>query len=419
MDRLEISNTTPYNLIGFELPRTMDFEKIKLRQTSYETALGNLPNIPVKVVEVAKKELQEEDTVTSEEDREEKSLDSNITLIAFPREVYAGSYKALKVKGTKIDAIMHGVGFELPPRIENTIVSEEGQKTETEVKETEEETVEQNDSTGLYGTMSLDGLLSIEKYDNEVATPVDASVPTEEVPTVTPEVVSSESVEEKVEPKEEISQNDVQEEVNEEFSQEEIPTEDIAEEFKDVSKVYQFCEAVDEQRAKTEEATKKAREVVQDFTEYKEKSQREIEDSNRRLQEAGDGQTEAEQRYRTAEQLNQDALRNLINTGKRQQEVLRNRQREAETQIIDITEQRTKLENENTKLLADNKEQTEKYLMRTEELDSQTQLKNDEAAKWDAIAKAMEDPEEDFMGFINFENDSEYEEEHSYGRRAA
>jgi len=77
------------------------------------------------------------------------------------------------------------------------------------------------------------------------------------------------------------------------------------------------------------------------------------------------------------------------------------------------------LENENTKLLADNKEQTEKYLMRTEELDSQTQLKNDEAAKWDAIAKAMEDPEEDFMGFINFENDSEYEEEHSYGRRAA
>lgn len=411
MDRLEISNTTPYDLIGSELPRTMDFEKIKLRQTSYETTLGNLPNIPVKVVEVAKEEPHGEKIEITEEVQKEKTLDSNMTLIAFPREVYAGSYKALKVKEAKIDAIMRGVGSSLPPRIENTIVGETKASENEVTEEPVEEKVEQSDSTGLYGTMSLDGLLSVEKHESEVAIPVDNSIPVTEVSTGEAEITPAEV-------KEEIPQNEVQEEVQEEVTQEE-PTEDIAEEFKDVSKVYQFCEAVDEQRAKTEEATKKAKEVVQDFTEYKEKSQREIEDSNRRLQEAGDGQTEAEQRYRTAEQLNQDALRNLINTGKRQQEVLRNRQREAEAQIVDITEQRTKLENENTKLLADNEQQTKQYLMRTEELDSQTQIKNDEAAKWDAIAKAMEDPEEDFMGFINFDNTSDYEEEHSYGRRVA
>lgn len=414
MDRLEISNTTPYNLIGSELPRVMDFEKIKLRQTSYETVLGNLPNIPVKVVE-AKEEPQEEKAVVTEEVNEEKTFDNNMTLIAFPREVYAGSYKALKVKGAKIESIMHGVGSSLPPRIENTI-GNETEKEEVVVSEKSvEEAPEESDSTGLYGTMSLDGLLSIEKHESEVATPVEtpvAETPVAEVPVSEPEVALNE-VSTPIEP--EVQPEPVQEEV----SKEEEPTEDIALEFKDVSKVYQFCEAVDEQRAKTEEATRKAKEAIQDFTEYKEKSQREIEDSNRRLQEAGDGQTEAEQRYRTADQLNQDALRNLINTGKRQQEVLRNRQKEAEAQIIDITEQRTKMESENTKLLADNEEQTKQYLMRTEELDSQTQAKNDETAKWDAIAKAMEDPEEDFMGFINFDNDSDYEEEHSYGRRVA
>ena len=223
----------------------------------------------------------------------------------------------------------------------------------------------------------------------------------------------------------------------EETGMEEIPTSEIKKEFK-VSKeedkkeeseqrkavvpIYELCEAIDIQREKTREAELKASQLTIDFQKYKEQSQQEIDESYREVKEAGDSQTEAEARYQIAEQEHRSALQNLIDTGKNQQRMLQQRQKEADAQVRAVVQERKALEQTNNTTLAQNKVQLQKYLNHTIELNEQTQIKNEQKAKWEAIAKAMQDPEEDLMGYISPDEIYEVEPDtltKSYGRRAA
>lgn len=290
-------------------------------------------------------------------------------------------------------------------------------------------TVDSSETTGLYGTMSLDGMLSVEN------TPVDSNAVIEKKEESIAEVVPP-TIEP---PKEVVSEIESQDAEIEEIPLEESPVSEIkskdsSEELMEVSNeqstlgsdknitpVYELCEAIDAQRLKTKEAVEKVNQLTQDLENYKEEAQRKIDASNREVKEAGDDQTEAERRYQTAEQMNQAALKNLIDTGKNQQRVLQQRQRDAEAQGKKIVQEKKELEDSNQLLLARNEEKKQQHMSRIRELDAQTQLKNEEAAKWDAIARAMQDPEEDLMGFIN--PDDLYEtndiQQKSYGRRAA
>lgn len=170
---------------------------------------------------------------------------------------------------------------------------------------------------------------------------------------------------------------------------------------REVVPIYELCEAIDTQRVKTKEAEEKASRLSKDFQNYKEKSQIEIDESYREVKEAGDSQTEAESRYKIAEQEHQTALQNLIDTGKSQQRILKERQKDADDLIKQVVQERKKLEQTNNTTLAQNQVQLQKYLNHTIDLNTRTQEKREQAAKWDAIAKAMQDPEEDLMGYIN------------------
>lgn len=380
---------------------------------------------------------------------------ANVTFRLIPEKVDVVSStlpKGLKVKVAKEQIMVQRapeptpIVVEEPPVVVDDMPTEqlsleeiqaEGQQmveTPENVVEPVEETidtavVDQSDTTGLYGTMSLDGVLSVGD------TSKDSSKVEEVKEEVTPEVVTP-----VVEPpKETVLEEDIQDSVIEEIPLEESPVSEIkdttsSEELVEVQKeqdtldsekkvtpVYELCEAVDAQRLKTKEALEKVNRLTQDFQNYKEEAQKKIDASNREVKEAGDDQTEAERRYQTAEQMNQAALKNLIDTGKSQQRVLQQRQRDAEAQGKKIAQERKELEDSNQLLLARNEEKKQQHMSRIRELDAQTQLKNEEAAKWDAIARAMQDPEEDLMGFINPEDlyESTDIQQKSYGRRAA
>ena len=189
---------------------------------------------------------------------------------------------------------------------------------------------------------------------------------------------------------------------------------------KEAVPIYELCEAIDTQRLKTKEAEAKADRLSKDFQAYKEKSQAEIDASYREVKDAGDSQSEAESRYQAAEQEHRTALQNLMDTGKNQQRMLKQRQKDADDLIKKVVAEREKLELTNNTTLSQNQVQLQKYLSRTIDLNTKAQEKREEAAKWDAIARAMEDPEEDLMGYIN--PDDVYGKEtaasKSYGRVA-
>ena len=189
---------------------------------------------------------------------------------------------------------------------------------------------------------------------------------------------------------------------------------------KEVVPIYELCEAIDTQRLRTREAEEKANRLSKDFQAYKEKSQIAIDESYREVKEAGDSQTEAESRYKIAEQEHKTALQNLIDTGKSQQRMLKQRQKDADDLIKKVVQEREKLEQTNSTTLAQNQVQLQKYLGNTIDLNTKTQEMRDEAARWDAIARAMQDPEEDLMGYIN--PNEVYEAERgtskSYGKAA-
>ena len=189
---------------------------------------------------------------------------------------------------------------------------------------------------------------------------------------------------------------------------------------KEAVPIYELCEAIDTQRLKTREAEDKASRLNKDFEVYKEKSQAEIDASYREVKEASDSQSEAESRYQIAEQEHRTALQNLMDTGKSQQRMLKQRQQDADNLIKKIVEERKTLEQTNNTILAQNQVQLQKSLSHTIDLNTKTQEKREEIAKWDAIAKAMQDPEEDLMGYIN--PDDVYEgkvaSSKSYGRAA-
>lgn len=187
--------------------------------------------------------------------------------------------------------------------------------------------------------------------------------------------------------------------------------------------VYELCEAIDAQRVVTKAAEEEADRLTRDFQEYKAKSQKAVDISNQELDEADANQAEAERRFQAADHEHKTALDTLIETGKTQQKVLLQRQRDAEAQTKRVVQERRKLEESNSNLLTKNEELIKRYMDRARNLNAQIRIKNEEAAKWMAIAKAMQDPEEDLMGFINTEDISQsYEEDastKSYGRRAA
>jgi len=190
---------------------------------------------------------------------------------------------------------------------------------------------------------------------------------------------------------------------------------------REIVPIYELCEAIDTQRVKTKEAEEKASRLSKDYQAYKEKAQAEIDESYREVKEAGDSQTEAESRYKIAEQEHQTALQNLIETGKSQQKMLKQRQKDADDLIKKVVQERKKLEQTNNTTLAQNQVQLQKYLNRTIDLNTRTQEKREEAAKWEAIARAMQDPEEDLMGYINPNDVYELDEkdtQKSYGRAA-
>ena len=245
---------------------------------------------------------------------------------------------------------------------------------------------------------------------------------------------------------EEVSDNDEMQEIEpstiaeiagmgmkEESGMEEVPTSGMKrnlsettnkepKQHKEVVPIYELCEAIDTQRVKTREAELKASQLTIDFQKYKEQSQQEIDESYREVKEAGDSQTEAEARYQIADQEHRSALQNLIDTGKNQQKMLQERQKKADEQVKTVVRERRALEQTNTTTLTQNQVQLQKYLSHTIELNELTQKKNEEKAKWEAIAKAMQDPEEDLMGYIS--QDEVYEVEpdilsKSYGRKVA
>ncbi len=187
---------------------------------------------------------------------------------------------------------------------------------------------------------------------------------------------------------------------------------------KEVVPIYELCEAIDTQRLKTKKAEEEASRLSKDFQSYKEKSQIEIDESYREVKEAGDSQTEAESRYKIAEQEHQTALQNLIDTGKSQQRMLKQRQRDADELIKKVVQEREQLEQTNNTTLAQNQVQLQKYLNKTIDYNTKTQEKREQTAKWEAIAKAMQDPEEDLMGYINPNEVYEIEDTNVYKKAA-
>ncbi|MDE5587156.1 MAG: hypothetical protein K2I72_02145, partial [Bacilli bacterium] len=171
---------------------------------------------------------------------------------------------------------------------------------------------------------------------------------------------------------EEITTSEIKKEF--EISKEETKTEE-SEQRKAVVPIYELCEAIDIQRGKTREAELKASQLTIDFQKYKEQSQQEIDKSYLEVKEAGDSQSEAEARYQIAEQEHRSALQNLIDTGKNQQKILQERQKEADAQVRAVVQERKALEQTNNTTLAQNKVQLQKYLNHTIELNEQIQIK--------------------------------------------
>lgn len=295
------------------------------------------------------------------------------------------------------------VELQLDPKPENKM------DVSSSIEEPQIDGMNQSDTTGLYGTMSLDGMLSVGGTSSDS---LDDTNDFEETPVS--EFVSSKRRASK-------STDDEISDLKEVLAKQEVKSEP-PKETKQVVPIYELCEAIDTQRLKTKEAEEKASRLSQDFQVYKEKSQLEIDASYREVKEAGDSQSEAEARYQIAEQEHKSALQNLIDTGKNQQKMLQQRQKQADETVRKVVQERKQLEQTNNTTLAQNKVQLQKYLNRTIELNNQTQLKNEEKAKWEAIARAMQDPEEDLMGYINpddiYEVDSDTSIK-SYGRRIA
>lgn len=469
MNKLNVSITTPYGFIGEIIPHDRLWEKIKLRSTSYEAIEQNLPNIEVAVKEEPANVVQFPDVAVSEktdenvvsevatnvvqtvadqpvmnEIKEEMKVEQmpNILFSKNLMDADVVSAKALKLKEEKLNMMRSKIVQFVPATemevVENKVEEAPVAEKHPVVEETKQDVPEVSDSTGLYGTMMLDGILSIDAYQPveqqvESETPVATEVKEENVveqpvqeATVVPPTMEVAQPEVPVEPTvdavvAEVTNPEVAPiapetpvveqvaEVNEPAQDE--PTEDITEEYKDVSRVYQFCEEVDAQRAKTEEATREVNRLSQEFAEYKIKSQQDIEESNRKRQEASEGLMEAEERNQTAKRFHQESLRNLITTGKRQQELLREREKEAKAQFQQVKAEMDLLEKENTMLLNQNEEKTNEDISKARELDEETQMVNDEAAKWDAIAHAMEDPEESLTSVINTDNIYSFSEE--------
>lgn len=279
--------------------------------------------------------------------------------------------KALKVKEAKIEEIRRSVEPYLPER--NVVFTDSEEVTfDTETDKVEEEV----------------------KFPEPVENREESEV-----------VVEESTVDE-------IKEEPVVEENN--LEREEQRKEDIKEEYTDATQVYQFVDEINTQRVKTQEATREASQLAKEFETYQAESRRQIDDSNRRLQEANQSKSMAEERYQKADQLHKDALNKLLETGNKQQTLLRKREKDARAQIISITEKRKEMEESTNQLLSTNERKVEEYTNHAAELNSQTEKKNQEAEKWEAIIRAMETPEEDFMGLIDA--DSYQEAEISYGK---
>lgn len=457
MENLDIQNTTA-NLVDDKITRIALPKKVKLRPASKEGIKDNLVKFPEKAQETAhvtpvaqpdagevvsdtinpsnvtvnpdlQSSVPSSDVATAEEVKEESSVskpNSKLDGLTFydlkgkVTPVVDSLPKGLKLKVAKEEAMLSNI-----PELISTPVAviEEANKQvdiDDEFQTVELQLPESNEfsSKDEFDSDSDMEEVSVEETSSEQSLESDDFIGT----------IQEEISEETQDDMEEIETKPIfKENHTSTYSFEKESNDDVhstisraglnskkTEKKKEVVPIYELCEAIDTQRLKTKEAEEKASRLSKDFQSYKEKSQIEIDESYREVKEAGDSQTEAESRYKIAEQEHQTALQNLIDTGKSQQRMLKQRQKDADELIKKVVHEREQLEQTNNTTLAQNQVQLQKYLNKTIDYNTKTQEKREQTAKWEAIAKAMQDPEEDLMGYINPNEVYEIEETTAY-----
>ncbi len=419
----DISNTTP--MIDERVVTDGDESRLKLRQTSYDAVLGNIVKFPVPMDETSKEAVPVSNDFSSqmadssnEVSVEENSGLANVSFMAVDERISdAVDSKALKVKPAKIEAMLSSAVARFPgemvikaPVSEPVVEAMEPTVEDTSVSQ--EEADNETNGMGLYGTMTLDGVLS-EPEVNET-TPVVPSTPSEvESTPVSVAPVSNPEPEKQPEP---VVEAPVAAPVppKEEFIPLDVPRESLVEEFSNLPEFSSILQALDEQRKKTIEAQEEVSERQGELDRLERDADDIFATSESKLREAERLKMEAENRFHSADEMNEQLKRKVEELANEQQKVMENKAKEASHFTDNLNQQIDTLNNGKYKEVTDNNAQADKYMAEADEYNQKATELEQSNANYQQLISAMEMPSDE-VGTVPF---SQEQEEPSYRRIA-